>query len=297
MVTAFSHWKETITECLALATRLEGEGQYNNAKLLRAAVDSLCRQAAYQVATPDRPAELAERIQAAAGNLAELGTDSELLAALDRGAQALHSGRLPLIHETPNPFVCRTCGHILLEPPQEKCPVCSAWPATYQQFPPVYWLNAYHPLPALDRLRQTPLNVASLLIGLTVEQLITRPRNGGWAIHHTVTHLRDAQGVIDYRIDLFLREESPVLESKAVFAWAGGQEGKPTTTEEIFEAYRASREGMLAKLRDVPLVDWYRSGQHQEFGSVTMLQQVSYFAAHELTHLPQIELLRRELLG
>lgn len=52
------------------------------------------------------------------------------------------------------------------------------------------------------------------------------PPEGGWAIHNIITHLRDAQGVLDYR---------------------------------------------------------------EEFGVVSIKQQVSYFASHELTHLPQIE--------
>jgi len=42
----------------------------------------------------------------------------------------------------------------------------------------------------------------------------------------------------------------------------------------------------------MPLADWWRTGEHEEFGTVTLRQQVSYFAAHELTHLPQIEALR-----
>ena len=32
-----------------------------------------------------------------------------------------------------------------------------------------------------------------------------------------------------------------------------------------------------------------RVGRHEEFGVVSIKQQVSYFASHELTHLPQIE--------
>lgn len=31
-----------------------------------------------------------------------------------------------------------------------------------------------------------------------------------------------------------------------------------------------------------------RTGRHEEFGVVSIKQQASYFAAHELTHLPQI---------
>ena len=39
----------------------------------------------------------------------------------------------------------------------------------------------------------------------------------------------------------------------------------------------------------LPLADWWRTGRHEEFGVVSIKQQASYFAAHELTHLPQIE--------
>lgn len=297
MISVDTQWKETIIQCLALATRLEGEGQYNNAKLLRAAADSLGRKAAYRVETSSDSKVLAESIHRTADRLAELDMDSSLLDTIHLGADALASGRLPLIHETPNPYVCRTCGYITLEPPQDKCPICAAWAPTFQFFPPVYWLNAYEPFPALERLQQTPKDVAGLLDGLTEEQMNRRPADGGWAILHTVTHLRDAQGVISHRIDLFLKEEHPILESKAVFAWANAQEGKPASTHEIFEMYRASRQSMVEILREVPLGDWFRTGQHEEFGTVTLRQQVSYFTAHEMTHLPQIETLRRVIVA
>jgi hypothetical protein len=43
--------------------------------------------------------------------------------------------------------------------------------------------------------------------------------------------------------------------------------------------------------------DWWRTAQHEEFGSVTILQQASYFAKHERSHWPQIEAIRRALGG
>jgi hypothetical protein len=68
-------------------------------------------------------------------------------------------------------------------------------------------------------------------------------------------------------------------------------EGRPTALE-IFQQYRASRTETLGKLTQVPLADWRRTGRHEEFGVITLRQQISYFAAHEVTHLPQIEALR-----
>lgn len=290
------HWKATLVRCLALASKLEGEGQYNNAKLLRAAADSMSRQATYSLTLPSSMAGLAAEILQTADALAALEVDPGLLAALKRGANALSEGRLPLIQETPNAFVCRTCGHVTLIEPAGLCPVCGAWPGTFQLFLPVYWLNALEPLAALERLRQTPKEVEGLLDGFSDMELNRLPADGGWAIRNTLSHLRDAQGLINVRVDLFLQEEHPVLESKAVFAWATDEADRPPSAREIFDTYLSSREAMLNKLSHIPFDNWYRTGQHEEFGSVTLRQQVSYFAAHELTHLPQIERLRREIL-
>lgn len=287
-------WQDTLVQLLALAARLEGEGQYNIAKLTRAAADAMSRGAAHQRSVPTDKAELAASIERVADDLAGFGVDQNLSAALRRGAAALSAGRIPLIDETPHPYVCRTCGHLTLGEPVEKCPMCGAWPGTYQRFMPHYWFDALEPFTALEKLRQTPVTVAELLRGLP-EAVLSHPADdGGWAIRNTVTHLRDAQEVLDYRLALFLKEEHPILASKAVWTWATSEEERPPTTLEILETYRASRAGTLVKLESMPLADWWRTGAHEEFGVVTLRQQVSYFAAHEITHLPQIASLRSQ---
>ncbi|MDF1499969.1 MAG: DinB family protein [Anaerolineales bacterium] len=287
-----SEWSQTHIFLVALASRLENEGQYNIAKLTRAAADSLSRRAAYQLDMPGGKAELAAQIEQAASALSALGVTAEISSTLRQGASALSENRLPLIYETPHPYVCRTCGHLALGELAEKCPVCGAWSATFQWFPPVYWLEAFDPPAALARLRQTPLEVAGLLSGLSEEQLSQTPEDGGWALRNIVSHLRDAQGVLSFRLDLFLNEEDPALESKAVFEWATREEARAPSTLEIFDSYKALRAETLAKLEVMPCDMWWRTGRHEEFGRISLRQQVSYFAAHELTHFPQIEKLR-----
>ena len=50
--------EQTTTQLLATADRLEGHGQYNLAKLVRAAADSLARRAAYALNLPADAADL-----------------------------------------------------------------------------------------------------------------------------------------------------------------------------------------------------------------------------------------------
>lgn len=293
MTTTPSEWQDTLIHLLALAGRLEGEGQYNLAKLARAAADALGRRAAYQRPVPTDTSALAAEVNRAADALAHLDMDALLVQALREGAAALAVGRIPLIDNAPHPSVCRTCGHVALGEVTEKCPTCGAWPDTYQRFMPTYWLDAFEPLAALEMLRRTPGEVAALLAGLPEEAMARPPQEGGWAIRNIVTHLRDAQQVFAFRLDLFLQEEHPLLEMKAVWTWAALEEERPPTTAEIFDAYRISRADALARLEAMPLPTWWRTGWHQEFGVVSLRQQASYFAAHERTHLPQLERLRR----
>ncbi|MEJ2487051.1 MAG: DinB family protein [Anaerolineales bacterium] len=291
-----SEWKDTLVNLFALASRLEGDGQYNLAKLARATADSLSRQAAYELEIPTRKDELAAAIKKAAGELSSFEVNPDVIAALTQGADVMAYGRLPLIDVTPNAYVCRTCGHVVLQEPVENCPTCGAWPSTFQQFLPVYWLNALEPVSAMERLRQTPIEVEKLLDGLTDAEMNLPPEDGGWAIRNTLSHLRDAQGLLSFRLDLFLTQEHPVLESKAVFSWATSEDDRPPSVREIFETYNASRQKTLQKLEALPLADWWKTGEHEEFGTMTLRQQVSYFASHELTHLPQIDKLRRQFL-
>lgn len=285
-------WTQALQPLLTLALQLEREGQYNLAKLVRAAVDSLGRRAAYQSPTPVGDQQLVNALSRASDSLTHLEVGWQLIEALRSGTAALAEGRIPSITDTPHPYVCRTCGQIAMGEVVEKCPVCGAWQDTFQWFAPIYWLDALDPPAALVKLRQTPLDVATLMEGLSEEAMTREAQDGGWAIRNIITHMRDAQGVLDYRLDLFAQEDHPVLESKAVWTWAKNEEERPPSTREIFAEYQATRAKILDRLDKLPLADWWRTGRHGEFGEVSIKQQVSYFASHERTHLPQIERLR-----
>ena len=289
MQQSVSAWPDTVIQLVALAGRLEREGQYNVAKLARAAVDAMTRQAAYHIDLPSDKPLLAEETEKAAAALIEIGVSADLATALRLGAAGLREGRFTLVDETPDVFVCRTCGFAALDEPAPHCPVCSAWPETFQRFLAVYWLNDLEPMAAIERLRQTPHQVARLISAVTDEILDTEPSPGAWSVRNALTHLRDAQGVLVGRLELMLAQNNPPLTALAVFDWAQNEADQALSPRQIFAEYRKEREKLLARLETLPLIDWWRTGKHEEFGTVTIRQQVSYFAAHELTHLAQIE--------
>ena len=292
-----AQFTDTMISALALAARLEEDGQYNLARLLRAAADGALRQAAYRRDLNSERKALVREVQRVAEDLSALAIDPDLISMLKRGGERFASGQIILLEDAPDAFVCRTCGSIRMVEPASACPNCGASSTTYQRFPPVYWLEALDPFQALQHLRQTPQDLAALLDGLPETALEIRPPDGGWGIRQVMAHLRDAQQLVDFRIDLMLKEDDPPLEAKAVFEWADRPEAHLKPVQEILDAYRVSRRNTLANLERIPLQAWWRRGRHQEFGQVTILQQASYFAMHELTHLPQLQRLRQRALS
>ena len=280
---------ETLIHLVALANRLEREGQYNVAKLARAAVDAVVRQSAYAIELPADKSVLAQETEDAAVALSAMGVGANLVTALRRGAAGLREGRFTMIDETPDAFICRTCGFVAMGDQAPQCPTCGAWSETFQRFLPVYWLNDLEPLAAIERLRQTPQQVSALIADAPESTLGVEPAPGDWSVRNAVTHLRDAQGVLAHRLGLMLAHDNPTLTALAVFAWAQNEAVQAPSTHMVFAEYLAGREKLLVRLEAIPLRDWWRTGQHEEFGTVTIRQQVSYFAAHESTHLAQIE--------
>lgn len=283
---------ETLIHAFALAARLEEEGQYNLAKLVRASCDTLTRQDAYQLDLSGQKAELAGETMRTISAFTSLGIDPQLVAGMQRGVAALSEDRLPQIEETPDPYICRACGYVSWVRPAASCPTCGAWSSTFQHHKPVYWLDALDPYAALGKLRQTPVDVAALVDGLDESQLSSPAPDNGWSIRNIITHLFDAQRVLQFRINLMLEQENPLLKSLAVFDWATNEKERPASTHEILADYTASRRSTLSRLESIPLSDWWRMGRHQEFGAVTVRQQASYFALHEIIHLPSIASLR-----
>lgn len=288
-------WGDTLVHLLALASRMEGEGYYNVAKLLRASADATLRRTAYRLNLPTGLSNLHGEVGRAAGELAALSCGPDVLDAFKAGQAALKAGRLPLIEEMPNPFVCRTCGYLLVERPTGRCPICGAWPESFQEFMPNYWFDALDPFQAVERLRRTPDEVAALVHGLSEEAMNRQPAPGEWSLRQVVIHLHDAQKVLHTRVDLLMSHDHPSLAAQAVFEWAA--QAKPATTHDVFAEYTQLRGEILARLEGIALKDWWRTGFHEEFGDVTLRQQASYFAAHETAHLPQIAALRAQFGG
>jgi uncharacterized damage-inducible protein DinB len=273
-----------------VARGLETGGFYNAAKLLWAAAFS------DQIrATNDRPLlsgtkALEDELEATIKELEKTATQPELIAALRSGQQALTENRTIPHREIPDVHVCRTCGEIILGERPTGCPACGAHGLTLRTVQPIYFLEYLPPEQVLAALASAPDDLQVLTEGLRDQQLALPPDDGGWSVQQVLWHLLVAQRLLAHRVARMLAEDHPTLESLAAWAVEGKEE---MGARAILASYQESREGVVKLLRDMPAEGWWRTGWHEEWGSVTVLAQATYFARHERSHWSQIAAARR----
>ena len=272
---------------LALAARVEGDGRYNVAKLLRAAATArVQRDADERLADAPRDDALRGELDRVADALADDPLLAPLADPLRAGVARWAEGGVPLLADVADPRVCRRCGHLTADAPEGPCPRCGADADTFLIQRPVWWLERHDRATALAALERTPTVLRALLAQVPRDAWTVRPDPATWSPHEVIAHLRDAQSVLAQRVERILGEDDPDLESQQVWSWNAAP--RAATTDDVLDEYGASRQAVLERLRAAPAEAWGRTGRHREFGRLTLTQQVSYFAAHEPTHLRQV---------
>lgn len=289
------HADDLVVDLLQAATRTEGKGQLNIAKMLRASAHALLRTAAAEKGFPDDLHDLVADLRALSERIERAGIPHSISNRIALGASLLASGEQSYGDKFRDPHVCRRCGLIVADEPPSSCPRCAAHALTFERFEPVYWTAEYTPPEVVGRLAETPALFASALTRIPADRHDWRPGNTAWSAADVIRHVRDAETVLAQRIRLIMDEAVPRLAFQPVFEWTNRGTGQTRSATSIMETYVASRSSTVARLRAISHEAWLRTGIHEEFGRVSLIEQASYFAAHELTHLRQLELLRREL--
>jgi hypothetical protein len=156
-------------------------------------------------------------------------------------------------------------------------------------------VDPINPMQVLALLASSAEALKSLVEGLTQEEMNRRPAADVWAIHHHVSHFHDANETLDTRVNMMLTQDNPELVILALYDMAS--KSAPSDTAALLTEFLERRRQLIARLKNLPLKDFWRTGLHQEFGRITVLRQLAYMANHEQTHLPEIEGLRSQLLA
>ncbi len=280
------------TRLIHAARALEAGGIYNAAKILRGLAASEEIRASLATGEPVAPEERGRELMELIPALRAAGYEEEIVKLVEHGRLAALEDRIIPLEETPAVFVCRTCGRIAVSRLPERCPECGARRLTWHEIPPVYFLEPLSPGGALAGLKSIAEDVEASVRGLTEDEMAQAPGPGEWAVRDVLFHLLTAQSLLAGRVEKILSEDMPFLEGLA--AWAE-EASQALAAGEILARYRDSRQATIDRLGTIAGQDWWRQAHHSEFGVVTLLQQTSYFAKHDASHLPQIDAIRAAL--
>jgi len=286
--------EELIIKLANLAVRIEGKGQYNIAKFVRATMDSLIRRSAFERGYPTDTSTILSDLKDVITQLEDIGFTSPIVDTLKTGYKKIADNEISKITEFPGVAVCRRCGNPLEvkgEDHFDNCEICGSDIDTFVTHQPIYWMREFDPPETLLHLRKTPVKYEEMVLKIPVDRHTIKPHPEGWSVLEVLKHIKDAESVLQMRVKLILAEDNPYLDFKKVWDWADKPGAKTETAETLINEYKQSRAITIQILHETSLQNWWRTALHEEFGSVTLIEQASYFAAHEISHIRQISLI------
>lgn len=156
------------------------------------------------------------------------------------------------------------------------------------QFEPVHQPTPTERNGWIDEIADLPNNLRLLVQNLTIEQLHTPYRPGGWTVRQVVHHLADNDMNAYLRFKKALTEENPVANSYREDLWAELSDYQDVPVETSVTLIEALRTRFAALLRTMSPADFQRTFTSPTHGLMTLDIAMQRFAWHGRHHLAQI---------
>ena len=291
---------DKLSRLIAASEDLTDYGMVNLQKLIEALVYSIIRVEARNHRREDNPAERIEEIYRIIHEFQDTSIPQEFREVLEHAMERYNTeptGDLPY-GDAPDVFVCRSCGHAAVSAAPQTCPVCGVVSGVFRRFQGMFNgdnAEPEDPIALIDLLDDNARQLETLMTGLEEADFIRRPFDERWCIREHVTHFLDAQAVLIQRVSLILTKDTPLLNTAVPYETATDDSGRPTETRETLKQFLIDRRSLTTRLRSLSLSDLWRRGHHDDFGLISVMHQVKYFANHEQAHMGEIAALRNAI--
>jgi hypothetical protein len=149
--------------------------------------------------------------------------------------------------------------------------------------------NDTTPLPeAIETIASLPRDLQKAVARLTMKQLETPYRDGGWTARQVVHHLADSHLNCYVRFRLALTEDSPTIKPYDEKAWAELSDAKSGPLDMSIALIDGLHTRWAALMRSMSADDFQRAFVHPERGSMTLEKTARLYAWHCRHHLAHI---------
>jgi hypothetical protein len=149
-------------------------------------------------------------------------------------------------------------------------------------------LTAAERQPLIEKIRDFPEALATLVANFSEEQLTTSFLDQEWTIAQNVHHTADSHMNSYIRLKLMLTEDNPTLKPYDEAAWAHFADATPANLELTFQLLRGLHGRWTAVFESLTEAQWQRSGFHPENGQICVEDLLTGYVAHGEAHLEQI---------
>jgi len=149
-----------------------------------------------------------------------------------------------------------------------------------------------HNIEIMERVKSLPDRVAAEIEGLSEDELRRRPADGAWSIKEVCGHLRDDSEVWRRRLGMMITDTDPVLPSYDQEALVREHAYQDADIAAVLGDVKRFRLEMVDLLSGLGPEGWERTGQHPDWGRMTIGQGMGMMVRHTEGHLEQVRELR-----
>jgi hypothetical protein len=145
----------------------------------------------------------------------------------------------------------------------------------------------------IESIAEMPEHLKQAVTGLTVKQLETPYREGGWTVRQVVHHLADSHMSAYARYKLALTEDNPAVSSFKEAAWAELADSRVTPVDVSLALVENLHARWVVLLRSLKAADWERTLNHSQAGLMSLDLMLGLYAWHGAHHVAHITGLRQ----
>ncbi len=141
----------------------------------------------------------------------------------------------------------------------------------------------------IDALKSTPETLKGLLReGSDAQAKSTKGGDENWSVVEVICHLRDAEEISFQRMQAMRDHDHPKIIGYDQEALAREQNYSEADLHAALNAFIDFRERHIAALSALSAEEWKRSGEHNEFGQITIFAYTLHKVSHDAIHCAQI---------
>ena len=154
-----------------------------------------------------------------------------------------------------------------------------------------------HNVEIIERVKALPTQIAAEVGGLSEAKLSWRPADGAWSIKEVCGHLRDDSEVWRRRLYMMITQTDPVLPSYDQEALVREHAYQDADIAAVLGDFKRFRLEMVDLLSGLTVEGWERTGQHPDWGRLTVRGGMESMVQHTEEHLGQVRELGAKAAG